>query len=295
MSEVPHGSQNEQVPSPHSRPPRRRGEERGERAQKLYDIVFEADTPAGRLFDVALLFAILLSILAVMLESVDVVAREYGAALRATEWVFTVLFTVEYFLRLYAVRRPLRYATSFFGIVDLISILPTYISLFFGGIGSQLLVVRALRLLRVFRVFKLVRFLGEANVLSAALRASSAKIIVFLGTVLTIVMIVSSLMYLIEGPENGFTSIPQSMYWAIVTLTTVGYGDIVPQTTAGKMIAAALMILGYAVIAVPTGIVSAELVQAKQRVTTQVCPDCLAEGHDPDAVHCKFCGSTLEA
>lgn len=275
--------------------PKRRAEERadGGRRERIYEIVFEADTPAGRFFDVALLIAILLSVLAVLLESIESIDSEYGGVLRAVEWVFTGLFTIEYLLRLYAVRYPLRYAMSFFGVVDLLSILPTYLALFLPGTGSPLLVVRALRLLRVFRIFKLARFLGEANVLSTALRASGPKIIVFLGTVLTIVLIVSALMYLVEGKEHGFTSIPRAMYWAIVTVTTVGYGDVVPQTVLGRIIAAILMILGYGIIAVPTGIVSAELVEAKRNATTQVCPECLAEGHDTDAVHCKKCGSKL--
>lgn len=277
---------------------RRRAEERaaGAHRERIYEIVFEADTPAGRAFDVALLVAILLSVLAVMLESVESIKAQYGPALLTFEWVFTALFTLEYLLRLYAVRYPLRYAFSFFGIVDLLSIVPTYMNYFLQGGHSPLLVIRALRLLRVFRVLKLARFLGEANVLSTALRNSGPKIIVFLGTVMTVVTVVAALMYLIENdgdPDSQFTSIPRAMYWAIVTVTTVGYGEVVPQTVLGRIVSAILMIMGYGIIAVPTGIVSAELVQAKRQVSTQVCPACLAEGHDPDAEFCKKCGGKL--
>ena len=261
--------------------------------EQLHEIIFEADTPAGKAFDVALLWLILLSVLTVMLESVSSVRAQYGFVLRAVEWLFTLLFTGEYILRLYSVRRPGRYATSFFGLVDFLAVLPTYLSLFVAGTQS-LLVIRALRLLRVFRVLKLAKFLGEANFLLAALRASRAKITVFLGTIMAIVLIVAAFMYLIEGEENGFTSIPTAAYWAIVTMTTVGYGDIAPQTVPGRALAAALMFLGYAIIAVPTGIVSAELAgQTSRNVSTQACPSCSAEGHDHDATHCKYCGAGL--
>ena len=261
--------------------------------EQLHEIIFEADTPAGKAFDVALLWLILLSVLTVMLESVSSVRAQYGFVLRAVEWLFTLLFTGEYILRLYSVRRPGRYATSFFGLVDFLAVLPTYLSLFVAGTQS-LLVIRALRSLRVFRVLKLAKFLGEANFLLAALRASRAKITVFLGTIMAIVLIVAAFMYLIEGEENGFTSIPTAAYWAIVTMTTVGYGDIAPQTVPGRALAAALMFLGYAIIAVPTGIVSAELAgQTSRNVSTQACPSCSAEGHDHDATHCKYCGAGL--
>ena len=261
--------------------------------EQLHEIIFEADTPAGKAFDVALLWLILLSVLTVMLESVSSVRAQYGFVLRAVEWLFTLLFTGEYILRLYSVRRPGRYATSFFGLVDFLAVLPTYLSLFVAGTQS-LLVIRALRLLRVFRVLKLAKFLGEANFLLAALRASRAKITVFLGTIMAIVLIVAAFMYLIEGEENGFTGIPTAAYWAIVTMTTVGYGDIAPQTVPGRALAAALMFLGYAIIAVPTGIVSAELAgQTSRNVSTQACPSCSAEGHDHDATHCKYCGAGL--
>ena len=260
--------------------------------ERLHEIIFEADTPAGKRFDVVLLCVILLSVLVVMLDSVASMNAEFGEWLRWWEWLFTIAFTIEYLLRLYSVRRPLRYALSFFGLVDLMAVIPTYLSLLVGGTQS-LLVIRTLRLLRVFRVLKLAKYLGEANVLLAALRASRAKIIVFLVAVLSMVVIMGSTMYLVEGEEHGFTSIPTSMYWAVVTMTTVGYGDITPTTVLGRTLAAMLMILGYGIIAVPTGIGSAELVRAPKTVSTQACPSCSAEGHDHDATHCKYCGTTL--
>ncbi len=260
---------------------------------RIHEIIFEADTPAGKMFDIALLVAIVLSVAAVLLESVSGIRQRHGTALRAVEWFFTLLFTGEYLLRLACVGRPLRYARSFFGIVDLLAIAPTYLSLFIPG-AHTLIVIRALRLLRVFRVLKLAHFVGEARTLRLALRESTRKIIIFLGTVLTLVLIVGALMYLIEGEKHGFTSIPQSVYWAIVTMTTVGYGDIAPQTVIGKMLASAVMILGYGIIAVPTGIVTVELASAgKKRISTQACPECAADGHDPDAVYCKYCASRL--
>jgi len=260
---------------------------------RLHEIIFEADTAAGKTFDIVLLVLIILSVIAVMLESITSVAQQYGHWLRAFEWLITALFTVEYLLRLFCVGRPARYARSFFGVVDLLAILPSYLSLVIPG-AQSLLVIRALRLLRVFRVLKLVQFVGEAHELRAALKASARKIIVFLGAVLTIVIIVGAMMYLIEGEANGFTSIPTSIYWAIVTMTTVGYGDIAPQTTLGKILASAIMILGYGIIAVPTGIVSVELAGVTRRtITARACPDCGATGHDHDAAHCKFCGARL--
>ena len=260
---------------------------------RLHEIIFEADTPAGKAFDVALLVAILLSVLAVCLESVEKIDLKYGSTLRIAEWVFTIAFTVEYVLRLICVGRPRRYAVSFFGIVDLLAVLPTYLSLVTAGSQSPLLVIRAIRLLRVFRVFKLAQFLGEARVLSSALRASRRKIIIFLVTVLTVVLILGTMMYLIEGAREGFTSIPEGVYWAIVTMTTVGYGDVTPVTVLGKIVASIIMIMGYAIIAVPTGILTVELTRAQKSVSTQACPECSAEGHDPDARHCKFCGAVL--
>lgn len=271
-------------PAPHTSAWRRR----------LYRIIFEADTPAGRFFDVSLLWAIGLSVLAVMLESVSSIRADYGDELHTIEWVLTGLFTIEYCLRLLVTPRPLRYVVSFFGLVDLLALLPTYLSFFIVGTHS-LLVIRALRLLRVFRIFKLARYVREAHTLALALRASARKILVFLGVVLMLQLIVGSLMFLIEGPESGFTSIPQSIYWAIVTMTTVGYGDIAPQTVPGKAFASLVMIVGYAIIAVPTGIVASEMQgQRKGRVTTVHCHNCVREGHDGDARFCKYCGGSLD-
>jgi voltage-gated potassium channel len=260
--------------------------------EHLHEIIFEADTPAGKLFDVILLLVIVLSVLVVMLESVAGIRERYGPTLIRAEWVFTALFTVEYGLRLLCSRRPLRYAGSFFGIVDLLAILPTYLSVLLPG-AQSLLVVRALRLLRIFRVFKLVRFVAEASSLRHALWQSRAKIIVFLLTVLIVVTIMGSAMYLVEGPTNEqFSSIPQSVYWAIVTVTTVGYGDVTPETVLGRCVAVLMMIIGYAMIIVPTGIVSAAFIKRDQ-ITTQACPDCARHGHTPDATFCKFCGGEL--
>jgi voltage-gated potassium channel len=259
----------------------------------LHEVIYEAETPAGRAFDVALIGLILLSVLAVMLESVGSVRARYGAELHAAEWAFTLLFTLEYALRLVSVRRPLRYAASFFGVVDLLAIVPTYLSLLVPG-SHYLLVIRILRLLRIFRILKLAEHLSEADVLMRALRASRRKISVFLLTVLTLVVIIGTLLYVIEGEENGFTSIPASIYWAVVTLTTVGYGDISPKTPAGQTLAAAVMIIGYGIIAVPTGIVTVEIAQAARKVvSTQACPSCGSEGHDADAVFCKYCSARL--
>ncbi len=261
---------------------------------RLHEIIFEADTPVGKAFDIVLLVAILLSVGAVVMESVAAVQVEWGGALRVIEWVFTILFTVEYVVRLACVRQPLRYAGSFFGVVDLLAILPSYLSLIFFG-AQSLLVIRGLRLLRVFRVLKLAQFLGEAEQLVVAMRSSARKILVFLFAVLTLVLITGSVMYLVEsGPGSQFTSIPQSIYWAIVTMTTVGYGDIAPQTVLGKFLASLVMILGYGIIAVPTGIVTVELARGRSgEVSTQVCPHCMAEGHQPEARFCHACGESL--
>jgi voltage-gated potassium channel len=258
---------------------------------RLHEIIFEADTPAGKLFDVILIVSILLSVTVVMLDSVAALQLRFGPWFYLAEWFFTLLFTVEYLLRLSCVGQPRKYAGSFFGIVDLISIAPTYLSLFLPG-GKYLLVIRVLRLLRVFRVLKLVQYVGEANFLLRALRASRRKILVFLLAVLLMMVICGSVMYIVEGPEHGFTSIPRSIYWAIVTMTTVGYGDISPQTNLGQTIASLVMILGYGIIAIPTGIVTAELTFTQQ-VSSQSCPECSAEGHTTDARHCKFCGARL--
>lgn len=261
--------------------------------RRLHEVIFESDTPAGRAFDVGLLVAIVLSTVVVILESVRSLREAHGAAFLAFEWAVTALFTVEYGLRLLCVGRPLRYATSFYGLVDLCAIVPTYLRLLVPG-SQYLLIVRALRLLRVFRVLKLAEFLQEARVLREALRASRRKIGVFLFTVMTAVAVVGALMYVVEGEEHGFVDIPTSMYWAIVTLTTVGYGDLAPQTPLGKLLASAVMLLGYGVLAVPTGIVTVELSRASRGpVSRQACPACGRDGHDADAAHCKFCGARL--
>jgi voltage-gated potassium channel len=242
---------------------------------------------------VALIWSIVLSVSAVVLESVGSIRNTYGNVLIFIEWFFTILFTIEYILRLISIRQPLRYAISFLGLVDLLAIAPTYLSLVFPG-GQYLLTIRILRLLRIFRVLKLTEYLSEANIIRTALLASRRKISVFLMAVASLAVIMGSLIYVIEGEENGFTSIPQSIYWAIVTLTTVGYGDLSPQTTMGKILASIVMIMGYAIIAVPTGIVTVEISQAaKKKVSAQACPACGAEGHDYDAIHCKYCGATL--
>ena len=259
---------------------------------RLHQVIFEADTPAGRAFDVALLVAILVSVVAVMLESVADIRREYGAILRAVEWTITIAFTVEYVLRLAAVDHPWRYARSFYGIIDLLAIAPAYLALFLPA-AQSLVVIRTIRLLRVFRILKLAQFLGEAQQLLQALRASRRKITVFLGAIVSTIIIMGTLMYLVEGEEHGFTSIPTSMYWAVVTMTTVGYGDLAPKTPLGRVLAATLMILGYAIIAVPTGIVSVELAKTGRGASRQACPACSAEGHDEDATHCKYCGASL--
>ncbi len=261
--------------------------------ERVRIIIFEADTPAGKAFDVVLIGVIVLSVLTVMLESVSAIRAEYAVWLRGTEWLITLLFTLEYLIRLACIERPWGYARSFFGIVDLLAILPTYLSVLLPG-SQSLLLVRSLRLLRVFLVFKLVHYLVEANVLATALRSSIPKVIIFLGTVLILVTIMGAAMYLVEGAPSGFTSIPRGVYWAIVTMTTVGYGDIAPQTVTGQILAALLMIMGYSIIAVPTGIVSAELVSAKLPTpTTRACPSCVSEGHALDARYCKDCGAEL--
>ena len=259
----------------------------------LHEVIFEADTKPGKWFDVILIISIILSVFVVMLDSVASIKKEYGAFLYSVEWFFTILFTIEYILRLISVGRPTQYATSFFGIVDLLAILPTNLSIILP-VSRFLTVIRVLRVMRIFRVLKLVQYLTEARVLTQALRASRRKITVFLFAVFTLVIILGSLMYVIESEENGFTSIPRSIYWAIVTLTTVGYGDISPKTGLGQALAAVVMVIGYSIIAVPTGIVTAEISRAKEKeISTQSCPDCSAEGHDKDAVFCKHCGVRL--
>jgi voltage-gated potassium channel len=261
---------------------------------RLYEIIFESDTIAGKTFDLTLLCCIVASVLVIMLESMSDVKILIGEELKILEWVFTIIFTIEYLARLYVVVNKRNYIFSFFGIIDLLSILPTYLGIFFIGAHS-LMIIRVLRILRIFRILKLTRFVGEGQNLTKALRASRHKITVFLVTILTSVIITGAIMYLVEGPEHGFTSIPRSIYWAIVTMTTVGYGDIAPQTSLGQTIASVIMIMGYGIIAVPTGIVSAEMVSMKnsERISGQVCPHCLKEGHDVDAVYCKHCSGKL--
>jgi voltage-gated potassium channel len=262
--------------------------------ERLHEIIFEADTPAGKAFDIALLLAILLSVSVVMLESVESINDRYADQLLRAEWFFTILFTIEYVLRLICVRRKSGYVFSFYGIIDLLAILPSWLSLLVPGVGQTGIVIRSLRLLRVFRVFNVGRVVHEAQGLKDAVKAARGRIVIFLSLVLTVVVILGAAMYLVEGAENGFTSIPTSMYWAIVTMTTVGYGDIAPHTVLGKLIAAVVMVLGYSLIIVPTGIISAEVVVARVKpASTQSCPECTREGHDADAKHCKFCGAGL--
>jgi voltage-gated potassium channel len=267
--------------------------ERGLRL-RLYTIIFEADTVAGRRFDVALVLAILLSIAVVLVDSLPELGERFRTETTVLEWGFTLLFTAEYLLRLSIVRHPLRYATSFFGIIDLLSIVPTYAALFVPE-ASVFLDVRILRLLRIFRIFKLTLYVAEYVRLAQALRASGRKILIFLSAVLMAVLILGTVMYVVEGPENGFTSIPMAMYWATVTMTTVGYGDITPHTGLGKLIASFMMLLGWGVLAVPTGIVTAEMTSQRlgRAPGTRTCHECLSEGHDPEAKFCKDCGAAL--
>ncbi|MDP9193599.1 MAG: ion transporter [Acidobacteriota bacterium] len=261
--------------------------------QRLHTVIFEADTRAGRTFDAALIVCILASVAVVILESIGSISARWGHELFVAEVAFTLLFTAEYILRLVAVRRPLAYARSALGVIDLLAIAPTWLTLFVPG-AQFFLTVRVLRLLRVFRILKLTEYLTEAGVITSALRASRRKIFVFLFAVITLVVLIGALMYMIEGPAHGFHDIPTSMYWAIVTLTTVGYGDLSPKTPLGKLLASVVMILGYAIIAVPTGIVTSELTAARGRGhSRQSCPACGREGHDDDATHCKYCGTAL--
>lgn len=261
--------------------------------RRLHEIIFEADTPAGKLFDVVLIASILCSVLAVMLDSVPQFQAVYGRQFYLAEWFFTLLFTLEYGVRLACIGKPLKYAGSFFGLVDLFSIIPTYLSVLLPG-SQYLLTIRILRILRIFRILKLAQYVGEANHLIHALHNSRRKITVFLFAVFTLVVIFGSFMYLIEGEAAGFTNMFEGVYYAIVTLSTVGYGDITPVTPLGKAVSSLLMIMGYGIIAVPTGIVSVELAQVRKlEISTQSCPDCSAEGHDVDARFCKHCGSRL--
>lgn len=265
---------------------------------QLREIIFGTETKAGRAFDIILLWLIILSVTVVCLDSIEEYHGRYGALLLQIEWVFTILFTLEYGLRLYCSRQPVRYATSFFGLVDLLSIIPTYLSLFI--LNTQfLIVIRALRLIRIFRVLKLVQFMGEAHSLRQALHTSRHKIIVFLLGVFITTVVAGAIMYIVEGASSGFTSIPRGIYWAIVTITTVGYGDISPQTPLGQLISSILMICGYGILAVPTGIVSAQLAKDREdrspTKSREECTLCESRGHDEDAHFCKLCGSALQS
>jgi voltage-gated potassium channel len=279
----PVGTQGPLAEAPHGAPWR----------AQLHEIIFESDTREGFAFDVALLAMVGLSVLIISLASIESLRLAYGPYFSAAEWMFTLLFTVEYVLRLLAVRRPLWYATSFFGVVDLLSILPSYLSLLLPG-AQSLLVLRVVRFVRIFRILKLSNYLVQSATLWTAISKSRQKITVFLTVVASIVTIMGALMYVVEGPESGFTSIPVGMYWAVVTLTTVGYGDISPKTALGQAIASFVMILGYAILAVPTGIVSVELAEATRKgQSPETCPGCGREGHDTDARFCKYCGTNL--
>ena len=260
---------------------------------KLYEIIFEAETKLGKRFDLVLLWVIVVSIALVMLESMHSVNDEYGYWLRLGEWIVTITFTLEYILRIYVLKKPISYIFSFYGLVDLLSILPTYLSLFLTG-ASGLMVIRVFRLLRIFRILKLSRYTKEASSIMLALKQSRHKLSVFLAAIITISVILGTIMYMIEGEENGFTSIPEGIYWAIVTLTTVGYGDISPHTDLGKFISSFVMILGYTIIAVPTGIVAVAFNQKKPKmISTQVCSNCFCQTHDADAKYCKRCGEAI--
>jgi len=273
--------------------------------KKLHDIIYEADTPEGKLFDVILFITIITSIILVMLESVNSIDKKYHNFLNISEWIITILFTIEYLARILTVKKPIKYITSFYGVIDLLSTVPKYISLIFGGIHA-LAALRALRLLRIFRILKLARYLGASNNLVTALKASRVKISVFIFAVVIVAIILGTIMYLVEGEENGFTNIPKSVYWCIVTLTTVGFGDIAPQTPLGQLIASLVMILGYGIIAVPTGIVSAEYTAQNKNnnnksnpensvvhLNSQSCENCLKTGHKDGADFCYNCGERL--
>mgnify|MGYP000182763179 CR=1 FL=1 len=260
---------------------------------RLHEIIYEADTRGGKIFDVVLLIAILASIILVMLESVSSFDAKYHTFLDISEWVITILFSIEYIIRIISIKKPLKYIFSFYGIIDLLSTIPKYLALIFAG-THQLAALRALRLLRVFRILKLARYIGASNRLLVALKASKAKIAVFLFFVIILCIILGTIMYMIEGEENGFTSIPRSVYWAVVTLTTVGYGDIAPHTPIGQFIASIIMILGYGIIAIPTGIVTSEITKSdKIHTNTQSCPNCLAGEHIDDAEFCYNCRNKL--
>jgi voltage-gated potassium channel len=264
-----------------------------DRRERLHQIVFESETRAGKLFDIVLLGMILLSIMLLMLETVPSIQAKWGGFFYTLEWVLTIFFTIEYSVRLYCVYKPFNYATSFYGLVDIASILPVYLDLLIPGAHS-LMIVRSLRLLRLFRIFKLNIFINQGNQILQAIRASREKILVFTFFVMLMVFVFGSVMYVVEGPTNPkFDSIPTSIYWAVVTITTVGYGDISPVTPLGKFISSLIMMMGYAVIAVPTGIVTSSLVNLTKKQSAQHCAGCSREGHDEDALFCKYCGTTL--
>jgi len=268
---------------------------KGERRREwLHETIYESNTLAGKIFDVSLLFLIIASILVVILDSIVSMNQQYGDLFSTLEWVFTIIFTIEYILRLISIRRPWSYVFSFLGMIDLLAIIPSYLSIFFGG-AQSLLVFRALRLMRVFRIFKLSHFVSEMRFLAVAMKSSLRKISIFMLIVVMLVIILGSVMYLVEGGKNGFDSIPESIYWAIVTITTVGYGDITPVTTMGKLVASMIMLIGYGIIAVPTGIITTEMALAVRSKghSHEVCPHCGMEGHDSDAKYCKNCGERL--
>ncbi|MCB2018498.1 MAG: ion transporter [Hydrogenophaga sp.] len=262
---------------------------------RLYTVIFEADTRAGKAFDVALLVLILLSVAVVMADSVATLNAQYASTFKSLEWIFTVIFTVEYLFRLLCVRHPGRYARSFFGVVDLLSVLPTYMAILLPGVHA-LIDVRVLRLLRVFRIFGLSAYVSEYRGLALAIRLSARKIFIFLSFVVIVTIIMGTVMFVVEGPVNGFTSIPTAIYWAVTTMTTVGYGDISPATATGRFIATVMMLLGWGTLAVPTGIVTVQMSQVDQlrpKPTTRTCQECLTEGHLPDAIYCMHCGARL--
>jgi voltage-gated potassium channel len=262
--------------------------------RRLYSIIFESDTAAGFRFDMILIAAILLSIVVVILDSVQSISAQHGHVMDVLEWTFTILFTVEYLGRLYCVQRPMQYATSFYGIIDLLSIVPAYLALFVPE-STAFLDIRILRFLRIFRILKLTLYVAEYVTLMDALRASRRKIMIFISVVLMLDLLLGTMMYVVEGPTNGYTSIPVAMYWAVVTMTTVGYGDITPHTSLGKLISSMMMLLGWGILAVPTGIVTSEMTAQRFRrsATTRICDECLSEGHEPDAMFCKDCGARL--
>ena len=260
--------------------------------KKLHEIIFEADTREGKAFDIFIIILIFVSVVLVIADSVQSFHAAYSRQLRAAEWIITGIFTIEYFLRIYIVKKPSRYIFSFFGIVDLLAILPGFLVFVISG-AQSLLVIRAIRLIRVFRILKLSRYTSAGRSLGIAMHRSREKIFMFLAVVLTLVLVFGTVMYLVEGEKHGFSNIPVSIYWAIVTLTTVGYGDISPATGAGQFIASIIMIMGYAIIAVPTGIVTSEMLRIPRENNTQVCARCLYDKHDDDARYCKRCGNEL--